>query len=97
MTNTGMTVSPGALRELGEALAVQGHRVRGLGFLLDDDAEMTGSRTWGELLHGALLWRGKLEAEGDAVEQLGVNAGIIAAGVEECDAANGRALCPTSR
>ena len=97
MTNTGMTVSPGALRELGEALAVQGHRVRGLGFLLDDDAAMTGSRTWGELLHGALLWRGKLEAEGDAVEQLGVNAGIIAAGVEECDAANGRALCPTSR
>ncbi|MFD8880423.1 hypothetical protein [Corynebacterium xerosis] len=97
MTNTGMTVSPGALRELGEALAVQGHRVRGLGFLLDDDAAMTGSRTWGELLHGALLWRGKLEAEGDAVEQLGVNAGIIAAGVEESDAANGGALCPTSR
>lgn len=97
MTNTGMTVSPGTLREVGEALAVQGHRVRGLGLLLDDVAEMTGSRTWGELLHGALLWRGKLEAEGDAVEQLGVNAGAIAAGVEECDAVNGGALCPTSR
>lgn len=65
--------------------------------MLDDDAEMTGSRTWGELLHGALLWRGELQAEGDAVERLGVNAGIIAAGVEECDSANGGALCPTSR
>ncbi len=96
MTNTDMTVSPGALRGLGEALAVQGHRVRGLRSLLCDDAEMAGSRTWGELMHGALLWREELEAEGDAVEKLGIAAGAIAAGVEDCDGANGEALCPTS-
>lgn len=96
MTNTGMTVSPRALRELGERLALQGHRVRGLGPTLSDDAEMTGSRTWGELMHGALLWREELAAEGDAVEALGVTAGTIAAGVEGCDEANGGALCPTS-
>ena len=91
-----MTVSPGALRGLGERLAVQGPRVRGLGFLLDDDAEMTGSRTWGELMHGVLLWREELAAEGGAVERLGIDAGTIAAGVEDCDEANGGALCPTS-
>ena len=58
---------------------------------------------------GGTYWRGNATARrvleltvhgctrGDAVERLGVNAGIIAAGVEECDSANGGSLCPTSR
>ncbi|MFD5868536.1 hypothetical protein ACFWGD_07985 [Corynebacterium sp. NPDC060344] len=96
MTNTGMTVSPRALRGLGEMLAVQGHRVRGLGSTLSDDAEMAGARAWGELIHGAMLWREELTREGDAVETLGVTARRIAAGIEDCDGSNGEALCPTS-
>lgn len=92
-----MTVSPAALREVGERLAVQGHRVQGLGFLLDDDAEMTGSRTWGVLMHGVVLWREELAVEGGAVENLGLDAEAIATCVEDCDEVNWGALCPTSR
>lgn len=97
MVDPGMTVSPRALRELGAALAMQGHRVRGLGVLLADDADLAGSRARGELIHGAALWREELEREGDGVEQLGLAAADIAAEVEGADGTIGAALCPTSR
>ncbi len=89
MTNTGMTVSPGALEGIASGLRGDGHRVCGMAHLLCDDVQMAGSRTLGELLHGTMRWREELMDEGRLLDDLGAIAAGAARAVEDGDAANG--------
>ena len=92
MTNTGMTVSPGALAGLAAGLRGDGHRVGGLAEVLCDDAEMAGSRTFGALIHATALWREELRKEGRILDGLGAAADEVGRAIGAADARNDAAF-----